>query len=89
MDLVAERLAQALEVFHGHRTLWIDARGGFFHAEPELELEAEGCRYVATLLRPSAQEVFEALLAAIPIEPAFRVRYGQAPELRPNLAAVG
>ncbi len=61
MPTVAALVAQ-LRAFHGYRTLWLDEqRGQILHAEPEDELEAEGYRYVATLMRPSPEALADAL----------------------------
>jgi len=64
-------LVHQLRAFHGYRTLWLDPRGeSLLHAEPEDELEAEGYRYVATLMRPSPEALAEALgRAGISMEP--------------------
>lgn len=53
-----EALASQLRAFNGYRTLWIeegpgDATGQVVHTEPEVELEADGYRYVGTVLAPS------------------------------------
>ncbi|MCA9706658.1 MAG: hypothetical protein KDK70_12465 [Myxococcales bacterium] len=64
-------LVRQLRAFHGYRTLWIDEGGTeIVHAEPEEELEAEGYRYVATLLRPGPEALADALgRAGVPVGP--------------------
>lgn len=55
-------LVRQLRAFHGYRTLWVDPQGAeICHAEPDEELEAEGYRYVATLMRPGPEVLAEAL----------------------------
>ncbi|MGB1698588.1 MAG: hypothetical protein ACPHRO_01460 [Nannocystaceae bacterium] len=89
MQLVAERLAQGLQAFTGYRTLWIGPKGSFTHAEPEEELEAAGYRYVATLHRPSVDELLECLLRVIPVEPIYRLEFSQAIGPESTLSPVG
>lgn len=73
--------------FRGYRSLWIQPSGAFVHTEPEEALELEGCRHVATLHRPTSEEVLEHLLRTIPVEPAYAVRYTPVSELPANLVA--
>lgn len=55
-------LASQLRAFNGHRTIWIDdATGEVVHTEPEVELEAHGYRYVATVLGPSPDALAQIL----------------------------
>lgn len=54
-------LVRQLRGFHGYRTLWLDGGGRVVHAEPEFELEDEGYRYIATLMRPGPEQLAEAL----------------------------
>ena len=89
IQLVAERLAQGLQTFTGHRTLWIGPKGSFLHAEPEEELEPLGCRYVATFHRPSSTELLESLLCVIPVAPTYRLEFSRDLELDSSLAAAG
>lgn len=54
-----EALASQLRAFNGYRTLWMEesptgATAQVVHTEPDVELEAHGYRYVATVLAPSA-----------------------------------
>jgi hypothetical protein len=57
-----EALASQLSAFNGHRTLWIDdASREVVHTEPEVELEAHGYRYVATVLGPSPDALAQIL----------------------------
>lgn len=62
---VASLRAQLLG-FHGYRTVWVDAEGAFWHAEPEELLEELGHRYVGTFLRPSVDELIDAVAKALP-----------------------
>lgn len=50
-----------LDGMHGHRTLWLDGDGRLWHFEPEDELESRGYVYVATLMRPSEDDLMLAL----------------------------
>lgn len=56
------RLVEELAQYHGYRTLWLDRRGQLCHAEPEDEYEDIGYAYVATVLRPSAEELSQTLV---------------------------
>ena len=89
IQLVAERLAQGLQTFTGHRTLWIGPKGSVLHAEPEEELEPLGYRYVATFHRPSSTELLASLLSVIPVEPTYRLEFSRDLELDSSLAAAG
>jgi hypothetical protein len=88
IQLVAEQLAQGLQTFTGHRTLWIGPKGSFLHAEPEDELEPLGYRYVETFYRPSASQLLESLLRVIPVEPTYRLEFSTELEIDSNLAPV-
>lgn len=57
-------LVHQLRAFHGYRTVWIEPTGLIMHAEPDEELDDLGYRYVATFLRPGAEEMAEALMKA-------------------------
>jgi hypothetical protein len=62
-------LQRELGQYFGHRTLWVDDDGTIVHAEPELELEAVGWRYVATLMRPDRETLTAALMRVMPAPP--------------------
>ena len=51
------RLVGELRFYNGYRTLWLDRRGHVCHSEPDDELEAHGYVYVATVMRPSYDEL--------------------------------
>jgi hypothetical protein len=55
------RLVEELASYHGHRTLWLDRRGYLCHSEPEEDYEEVGFAYVATLMRPGADELTRVL----------------------------
>lgn len=57
------RLVEELASYHGYRTLWLDRRGYLCHSEPEDDYEEVGFAYVATLLRPDADELTRVLAA--------------------------
>ena len=65
-----DALARELALFHGYRTLWIDLHGDLLHAEPDEELEGRGYVYVATLLRPEADAIAEAVARHLSLAPA-------------------
>ena len=50
-------LTESLAAHHGFRTVWMSAEGQLFHTEPDEELEDEGFRYIATLMRPDQDEL--------------------------------
>lgn len=83
-------LVHQLRAFHGYRTLWRQPDGSLLHAEPEEELEALGCRYVATLMRPGPEALAEALTRAgvvlAPAEPAEAGATGWVGTAEPGLA---
>lgn len=68
LEARVEQLTQALGAFSGYRTLWLAPDQELVHAEPELELEEEGYRYVATLMQPDRDALTEALLRVLPLE---------------------
>lgn len=55
------RLVEELAYYNGHRTLWLDRRGFVCHSEPEDDYEDIGYQYVATLFRPTADELKQTL----------------------------
>jgi hypothetical protein len=57
LELQVARIVEELAQYNGHRTLWLDRRGFLCHAEPEDDFEDIGYQYVATLLRPTAEEL--------------------------------
>ncbi len=65
-------LARELAQIHGYRTLWLDLHGELVHAEPDEELEHRGFVYVATLMRPSADALAEAVARHVTLTPAPR-----------------
>jgi hypothetical protein len=54
-------LVRELRAFHGFRTLWLDLAGLPVHAEPEDTYEGLGWIYVGTFLRPTRDDLDEAL----------------------------
>jgi hypothetical protein len=54
-------LVRELRAFHGFRTLWLDLAGLPVHAEPEDAYEGLGWIYVGTFLRPTRDDLDEAL----------------------------
>lgn len=89
VDEIVSELAQ----FHGYRTVWLGERGNLIHAEPEDMLEVRGFRYIATLLKPSREELTSAALKIVPVELDEPVRRAMAsweaplPHLDGSLAA--
>lgn len=83
LDLQVARLVEELAHYNGHRTLWLDRRGYLCHAEPEDDFEDIGYQYVATLSRPSADELRQTItrftarraarLGACPLAAAFHM----------------
>lgn len=67
-------LCSQLRDFNGHRTVWLDADDGIWHAEPDEMLEELGHRYVGTFLHPAHDELSEALAKLMPVRPAVRIR---------------
>lgn len=55
------RLVEELAQYHGHRTLWLDRRGFLCHSEPDDDYEDIGYAYVATVMRPSSEELASTL----------------------------
>ncbi|HRI09364.1 MAG TPA: hypothetical protein PKW35_16195 [Nannocystaceae bacterium] len=51
------RLVGELRFYNGYRTLWLDRRGHVCHSEPDDELEGHGYVYLATVMRPSYDEL--------------------------------
>lgn len=58
-----EALLGDLAEYHGYRTLWLDPQGELLHAEPDDMLEELGFDYVATLMRPTRDELLTVLRA--------------------------
>lgn len=56
-----EALLGDLAEYHGYRTLWLDPQGELRHAEPDDMLEELGFGYVATLMRPTRDELLAVL----------------------------
>lgn len=63
-----EELVQELAEFRGFRTVWMGERGELIHAEPEDMLEIRGFTYVATLFRPTREDLTAAALRIVPVE---------------------
>lgn len=82
-----QQLVSTLGSFNGHRSIWLAQDGELWHAEPEDDLHDEGCRYVATLMQPTHEELTAALLPAVPLEGVARMRVGRWSN--PDLDAVG
>ena len=52
----------ALRAYGGHRSVWLDPFGMLWHTEPEDEdLDAMGHRYVGTFMRPSTDDLLDAI----------------------------
>jgi hypothetical protein len=74
----------------GHRSVWVTDAGAVWHAEPEDDLTDLGARYLATMLRPSREEVAAVLLSALPVgaEPLARIGgFAPAASLVPAVAS--
>lgn len=69
LQFEVEQLTAALQSFGGYRSVWRSPAGELVHAEPELELELEGYRLLATLMRPDRDAVTAAVMAADPVRP--------------------
>jgi len=69
-----EQLTAALASFCGFRSVWRGPNGELVHSEPDDELEREGYRLLATLMRPDRDTVTAALIAGQPMRP--RVELG-------------
>jgi hypothetical protein len=63
-----DELVQELAHYRGFRTVWLGERGELFHAEPEDMLEIRGFVYVATLFRPSREDLTSAALRVVTVE---------------------
>jgi hypothetical protein len=63
-----DELVQELAEYRGFRTVWLGERGELIHAEPEDMLEIRGFAYVATLFRPSRDELTCAALRVVSVE---------------------
>lgn len=86
LDPQVGRLVEELAQYHGYRTLWLDRRGYLCHAEPEDDYEEVGFAYVATMMRPGADELTK-VLAAFAARRAARVgAWPVAATLRMNTA---
>ncbi|MCA9695200.1 MAG: hypothetical protein KC636_36815 [Myxococcales bacterium] len=83
-DATLAELVDSLAGYRGHRTLWLDVDGQLLHSEPDDELEAIGYTYVATLLRPDADALRDALARHVP---ATVERRPSLPLLVPGLAS--
>jgi hypothetical protein len=68
MDQVVTELKDQLGGFVGYRSVWMGDDGGLWHAEPEEEFDAETFRYIGTFLRPTIDELYDAL--ALRMRPA-------------------
>lgn len=83
LELQVARLVDELAQYHGHRTLWLDRRGYLCHAEPEDDFEDIGYQYVATMFRPTGDELRSTIthftarraarLGACPVAAAFHM----------------
>jgi hypothetical protein len=87
LETKMEQLVSTLQAFCGHRSIWIAQDGELWHAEPEDDLQELGCRYVATLMQPTREELTAAVLPLIPIEGVARMRVGRWSN--PDLDAAG
>lgn len=86
-----DELVHELADYRGFRTVWLSERGELIHAEPEDMLELRGFAYVATLFRPSRDDLTTAALRVVTVELDEPVRRAmaswQAPS--PGILAVG
>lgn len=63
-----DEIVLELAEYRGFRTVWLSERGELIHAEPEDMLEIRGFQYVATLFRPSREDLTMAALKVVPVE---------------------
>lgn len=63
-----DELVQELAHYRGFRTVWLGEQGELIHAEPEDMLEIRGFAYVATLFRPSHEDLTSAALRVVNVE---------------------
>jgi hypothetical protein len=63
-----DELVLELADYRGFRTVWLTERGELIHAEPDDMLELRGYAYVATLFRPSRDDVTTAALRVVTVE---------------------
>ncbi len=61
-----EEIYRGLSACGGYRSIWLDRQGGLHHSEPELELEEEGLRFLACVMRPSREDLTDLLLRMMP-----------------------
>lgn len=61
-------LVYELAEYRGFRTVWLGEQGELIHSEPEDMLELRGFTYVATLFRPSREDLTQAALRMVPVE---------------------
>jgi len=73
-----DELVLELRQFNGHRTVWLSELGELIHAEPEDMLEVRGFNYIATLFRPSREELTCATLKLVPVELDEPIRHAMA-----------
>lgn len=74
LQFEVEQLTEALRGFGGYRSVWRSPDGELVHSEPDEELELEGYRLLATLMRPDRDTVTAALMAAEPPRPLVEAR---------------
>jgi hypothetical protein len=63
-----DELVLELADYRGFRTVWLTERGELIHTEPDDMLELRGYAYVATLFRPSRDDVTTAALRVVTVE---------------------
>jgi hypothetical protein len=63
-----DELVFELADYRGFRTVWLSERNELIHTEPDDMLELRGYAYVATLFRPSREEVTAAALRVVTVE---------------------
>jgi hypothetical protein len=84
-----EDVVTAMRAYVGYRSVWLDPFGMLWHTEPEDEdLDAMGHRYIGTFLRPSTDELVDALTGiGMPQVPCLHV--APARVSTPRFAAAG
>jgi hypothetical protein len=63
-----EEIVSELAQYHGYRTVWLAENGHLLHAEPDDMLELRGFLCIATVLRPSCDELTAAALKIVAVE---------------------
>ena len=69
MEVELDELCQDLEAFHGYRTVWLDAQGSVWHAEPEEPLPPRST-YLGTFFKPTLDFMLGTVAAALPLQRA-------------------